>query len=110
VQSSGGSVPTRLRAQATDFNGLNTQSTAPNKQTSRRMSINWVMLNPSGSPPFHSLPKETILHTTNKSISLNIESGKDLPAGDARKKTISCPAGTAYLTNQRVMSSSEYVG
>ncbi len=66
------------------------------------MSINWVMLNPSGNPPFHALPKETVLHVTNKNIALTIESGKDLPAGDERKKTISCSAGIAYLTNQRV--------
>jgi hypothetical protein len=73
------------------------------------MSLNWVMLNPSGNPPFHALPKETILHTTNKNISLNIESGKDLAVGDERKKTISCPAGTAYLTNQRVPFPSNHI-
>lgn len=66
------------------------------------MSINWVMLNPSGNPPFHALPKETVLHVTNGSIALNIESGKDLPVGDDRKKTFSCSYGTAFLTNQRV--------
>jgi hypothetical protein len=66
------------------------------------MSLNWVMLNPNGYPPFHSLPNENILHTTNNNISLSIESGKTLPAGDERKKTFSCPAGTVYLTNLRV--------
>ena len=66
------------------------------------MSLNWVMLSPNGHPPFVALPHETLLHTTNRSISLTIQSGKDLPAGDERKKTINCPAGTAYLTNLRV--------
>lgn len=66
------------------------------------MSLNWVMLSPSGWPPFHALPKEVVLHSTNKSISLTIESGKDLPQGDQRKKTVTCPAGTTYLTNLRV--------
>lgn len=68
------------------------------------MSINWVMLSPNGNPPFVALPHETILHTTNKSIALAIQSGKDLPNGDQRKKSINCPAGTAYLTNLRVRS------
>lgn len=67
------------------------------------MSLNWVMLNPSGYPPFHALPNETILHTTNNTISLTIESGKTLPAGDERKKTFASPAGTVYLTNLRVI-------
>lgn len=66
------------------------------------MSLNWVMLSPNGHPPFVALPHETLLHATNKSISLTIQSGKDLPIGDKRKKTINCPAGTAYLTNLRV--------
>lgn len=61
------------------------------------------MLAPNGNPPFHPLPHETVLHTASKSISLSIESGKDLPAGDERKKTISCPSGTVYLTNLRVL-------
>ena len=66
------------------------------------MSLNWVMLAPNGNPPFHRLPHETVLHTTGKNISLSIESGKDLPAGDERKKTVTCPSGTVYLTNLRV--------
>lgn len=60
------------------------------------------MLAPNGNPPFHRLPHETVLYTTGKSISLAIQSGKDLPAGDERKKTITCPSGTVYLTNLRV--------
>jgi hypothetical protein len=66
------------------------------------MSINWVMIAPSGYPPFHALPHETVLHSSDRNISLSIESGKDLPANDSRKKTITCPAGTVYLTNLRV--------
>ncbi len=61
------------------------------------------MLAPNGNPPFHRLPHETVLHTTDKTISLSIESGKDLPVGDELKKTITCPAGTVYLTNLRVI-------
>lgn len=60
------------------------------------------MLAPNGYPPFHALPNETVLHRTNKKISLSIESGKDLPAGDERKKTINSSTGTVYLTNLRV--------
>ena len=69
------------------------------------MSVNWVMLAPNGYPPFVALPHETLLHTTNGAISLSIQSGKSLPAGDARKKMITCSIGTAYLTNLRVRPS-----
>ena len=62
------------------------------------------MLAPNSRPQFHALPDEVILHTTNNAISLSIESGKDLSEGDERKKTFSSPAGTVYLTNQRVGS------
>ena len=62
------------------------------------------MLAPNRKPPFHSLPDEVILHTTNNAVSLTIESGKELPSGDDRKKTFSSPSGTVYLTNQRVHS------
>jgi hypothetical protein len=68
------------------------------------MSLNWIMLAPNANPPFHFLPHETLMHQTNTSVALNIESGKTLPAGDDRKKSFSSPAGTVFLTNQRVRS------
>lgn len=66
------------------------------------MSINWVMLSPSGDPePFVKLPNERILHTSPSRTSLALKTISSL-SGSA-PFSVNSSAGKAYLTNQRLI-------
>jgi len=65
------------------------------------MSINWVMLSIPPNEPFVKLPNERILYTSPSRTSLALSNPKP-PAGEA-PFTVSSSAGTAYITNQRLV-------
>ncbi|KAK4554689.1 hypothetical protein LTR86_008191 [Recurvomyces mirabilis] len=67
------------------------------------MSINWVMLSPSATPPFTPLPNETILFTSPPRTGLNITTPGHYPAKQQKPYSLAHASGILYLTNRRII-------
>ncbi|OQO11224.1 hypothetical protein B0A48_05480 [Cryoendolithus antarcticus] len=67
------------------------------------MSINWVMLLPSSTPPFTPLPNEQTLFTSPPRIALAITNPAHYPGKQQQKFSVGSSSGVLYLTNRRVI-------
>ncbi|KAK6433278.1 hypothetical protein LTR95_010542 [Oleoguttula sp. CCFEE 5521] len=67
------------------------------------MSINWVMLSPTSTPPFTPLPNEQTLFTSPPRIALSITNPAHYPGKQQQKFSVGSSSGVLYLTNRRVI-------
>ncbi|KAK3697805.1 hypothetical protein LTR37_017270 [Vermiconidia calcicola] len=67
------------------------------------MSINWVMLAPSSTPPYTPLPSERTLFTSSPRIAFSVTTPAHYPGKQQKPFSLSAASGVLYLTNRRII-------
>lgn len=67
------------------------------------MSINWVMLAPSSTPPYTPLTGESTLFTSSPRIAFNLSTPAHYPGKQQQPFALSAASGILYLTNRRLI-------
>jgi len=67
------------------------------------MSLNWVMLSPTSTPPFTPLPSEQVLYTSPPRIGLSISTPAHYPGKQQQAYSQTHSIGRLHLTNRRII-------